>query len=81
MTGVQTCALPIFQSFKPERAGLTDAFLYVADVDQLFAELSARGAMCPLPPTDQTWGTREIGIRDPDGNVLIFATPKKKNEG
>jgi uncharacterized glyoxalase superfamily protein PhnB len=66
------------QSFKRERAGMTDAFLYVADVDQLFAELSARGATCQLPPTDQTWGTREIGIRDPDGNVLVFATQSKK---
>jgi uncharacterized glyoxalase superfamily protein PhnB len=68
------------QSFKRERAGMTDAFLYVSDVDQLFAELSARGAMCQLPPTDQTWGTREIGIRDPDGNVLVFATPIKKDD-
>ena len=65
-------------SFKRERAGLTDVFLYVTDVDELFAELSARGAICQLPPTDQTWGNREIGIRDPDGNVLVFATPIQK---
>jgi uncharacterized glyoxalase superfamily protein PhnB len=68
------------QSFKPERAGLTDVFLYVADVDELFAEFSVRGADCQLPPTNQTWGTREMGIRDPDGNVLVFATPIKKQE-
>jgi catechol 2,3-dioxygenase-like lactoylglutathione lyase family enzyme len=62
------------QSFKRERAGMTDAFLWVDDVDQLHCEISARGAIVQLPPTDQTWGTREIGIRDPDGNVLVFAT-------
>ena len=62
-------------------AGLTDVFLYVADVDGLFAELSARGAICQLPPTNQTWGNREMGIRDPDGNVLVFATPIMKKEG
>jgi len=62
------------QSFKPERAGMTDAFLWVADVDLLYDEISARGAVTQLPPTDQTWGTREAGIRDPDGNVLVFAT-------
>jgi uncharacterized glyoxalase superfamily protein PhnB len=62
------------QSYKPERAGMTDAFLWVADVDRLHAELSARGAVVQLPPTKQTWGTRETGIRDPDGNVLVFAT-------
>jgi uncharacterized glyoxalase superfamily protein PhnB len=62
------------QSYKPERAGMTDAFLWVADVDKLHEEFSGRGAVVQLPPTDQTWGTRETGIRDPDGNVLVFAT-------
>ena len=62
------------QSFKRERAGMTDAFLWVTDVDLLHEELSARGAVIQLPPTDQSWGTREIGVRDPDGNVLVFAS-------
>ena len=48
--------------------------LSVADVDRLYDEISARGAVVQLPPTNQTWGTREIAIRDPDGNVLGFAT-------
>jgi uncharacterized glyoxalase superfamily protein PhnB len=60
-------------SFKPERAGLQGAFFSVADVDQFHAEYSARGAICQLPPTDQTWGDREMHIRDQDGNVLCFA--------
>jgi uncharacterized glyoxalase superfamily protein PhnB len=45
----------------------------VTDVDRLYEELSARGALVQLPPTDQTWGIREMGIRDWDGNVLGFA--------
>ena len=65
------------QSYKPERAGMTDAFLWVDDVDRLHEEFSARGAAVQLPPTDQTWGTRETGIRDPDGNVLVFATKQR----
>lgn len=60
-------------SFKPERAGMTGAFLQVSDVDLLYSEISARGAICQLPPTDQTWGNRETHIQDPDGNVLCFA--------
>ena len=32
------------QSFKRERAGMTDAFLWVADVDLLHDEVSVRGA-------------------------------------
>ncbi len=57
---------------------MTDTFLWVADVDLLHDELVRRGAVIQLPPTDQTWGTRETGIRDPDGNVLIFATKPLK---
>jgi len=69
------------QSYKPTRAGMTDAFFWVTDVDQLYEEFFARGAVVQLPPTDQTWGIREMGIRDPDGNVLVFATkpPNKKS--
>jgi uncharacterized glyoxalase superfamily protein PhnB len=63
-------------SFKPERAGKTDTFITVADVDKLYAELSSRGARCELPPTNQSWGNREIGIRDQDGNALVFANGK-----
>ena len=59
-------------SFKPERAGMTDAFLNVTSVDELYTEFSARGATIHMPPTDQTWGNRELAIRDPNGNVLVF---------
>ena len=48
----------------------------VADVDLLHDEVFTRGAVVQLPPTNQTWGTRETGIRDPDGNVLIFAAKR-----
>jgi uncharacterized glyoxalase superfamily protein PhnB len=64
------------QTYKPDRAGKTDAFFWVTDVDRLHEEVAARGAVVQLPPTDQTWGTRETGIRDPDGNVLVFAVKK-----
>jgi uncharacterized glyoxalase superfamily protein PhnB len=60
---------------------MTDAFFWVTDVDQLHEELAARGAVVQLPPTDQTWGIREMGIRDPDGNVLGFATKPAKPNG
>src|SRR5437899_11624007 len=53
------------QSYKPERAGMTDAFLWVADVDRLHQEHSARGAVVHPPRTAQTWGTRQTAIRHP----------------
>ena len=52
---------------------MTDAFFWVADVDRLHEEVSARGAVVQLPPTESDMGNREMGIRDPDGNVLVFA--------
>lgn len=49
------------------------------DVDTLFAKFLARGLTIPESegpvhkgPTDQTWGTREFYVDDPDGNTLRF---------
>ena len=51
---------------------MNGAFIWVTDVDRLYDEISARGAVVKLPPTNQTWGTRELRISDPDGNGLGF---------
>jgi len=54
----------------------------VADVDALYAELRARGAIdtsADSPwrvPADTPWGTREFHLRDPDGNGLQFYRPR-----
>lgn len=50
------------------------------DVDALFAHYTARGldqshridSPVHLTPLDQTWGTREFYIADPDGNCLCI---------
>jgi uncharacterized glyoxalase superfamily protein PhnB len=55
-------------------------FVRVTDGDQAFAEFLERGATIHVPPTDQTWGNREIAMRDPDGNVLVFAPVPKEAE-
>ena len=54
----------------------------VDDVDALFHRFRARGLVTPgnpeAPqqvhegPIDQTWGTREFYVEDPDGNTLRF---------
>ena len=49
------------------------------DVDGLFQKFLSRGLVRPHTegpvhqgPTDQTWGTREFYVDDPDGNTLRF---------
>jgi catechol 2,3-dioxygenase-like lactoylglutathione lyase family enzyme len=54
------------------------AHLLVEDVDALFARWSGRGldqshrteSPVHLGPVDQSWGTREFYVTDPDGNTL-----------
>jgi uncharacterized glyoxalase superfamily protein PhnB len=50
------------------------AYLVVDDVDALFGEIRTRG-IAVQPPEDTPWGTREMGVKDPDGNSLRFANP------
>jgi catechol 2,3-dioxygenase-like lactoylglutathione lyase family enzyme len=47
-------------------------YLLVDAVDALHGELVARGVPIALQPTDQTWGNREMYVRDPDGNSIRF---------
>jgi catechol 2,3-dioxygenase-like lactoylglutathione lyase family enzyme len=51
------------------------------DVDALFRKFRERGLQTPVRnpgspvherPIDQTWGTREFYVDDPDGNTLRF---------
>ena len=46
--------------------------LIVDDVDALHAELVGKEVAIALEPTDQTWGNREMYVRDPDGNSVRF---------
>jgi uncharacterized glyoxalase superfamily protein PhnB len=38
----------------------------------LLAEFVAKGVPIALQPTDQTWGNREMYVKDADGNCLRF---------
>jgi catechol 2,3-dioxygenase-like lactoylglutathione lyase family enzyme len=49
------------------------ANLIVDDVDTLYAEFFGKGVRVDEGhPVMQTWGTREMYVRDPDGNCLRF---------
>jgi len=40
--------------------------------ERRYAELVAKHVAIALAPTDQTWGNREMYVRDADGNSIRF---------
>jgi len=45
------------------------------DVDSLHAEFVAKKVPIHIAPVDQTWGMRELYVKDPDGNSIRFGAP------
>lgn len=66
-------------SFKDGVVGTwtSNVYVFVEDVDALYAELAAKG-IATRPPVDQSWGTREVGVRDADRNVVTFGQRQAK---
>jgi uncharacterized glyoxalase superfamily protein PhnB len=46
--------------------------LFVDNVDALHSEFVAKSVPIHLAPVDQTWGSREMYIKDADGNCIRF---------
>lgn len=59
-------------SFRDDGVPGTLVFMVVDDVDALHADLRRLGVLIELPPTDQTWGNREMYVRDADRNKIAF---------
>lgn len=59
-------------SFQSGIVGAGAVYVLVDNVDALYAELLSSGVSVSGPPIDQTWGTREIAVRDADRNVVTF---------
>ena len=60
-------------SFPDDGVAGSAVYVFVDDIDALHAELIAKGVPIDTPPVDQTWGTREMFIRDADRNRIQFA--------
>jgi uncharacterized glyoxalase superfamily protein PhnB len=59
-------------SFSGDGVAGSVANLMVDDVDGLHAEFVGKGIAIDLPPVDQTWGSREMYLKDADRNCLRF---------
>jgi catechol 2,3-dioxygenase-like lactoylglutathione lyase family enzyme len=60
-------------SFKDGTVGTwtSNVYIFVDDVDGVLAEIRGRG-VAVNGPFDQSWGTREFGVRDADRNNISF---------
>jgi catechol 2,3-dioxygenase-like lactoylglutathione lyase family enzyme len=54
--------------------------IFVDNVDELHAELAAKGALIPMAPRDEPWGMREMHVECPDGHILRFGHGLAKEE-
>lgn len=54
----------------------TALHLYVEDADHVYAQALRAGATSMQEPTDQPYGDREAGVKDPFGNNWYIATHK-----
>ena len=45
------------------------------DLDATFEKLQAAGTEIVQEPTDQPWGTRDLAVRDPSGNLVRIDQP------
>ena len=63
--------------FAPTRRGTAGGgiVVHVPDVDEHHDRARAAGAEILYPPTDQDYGQREYGVRDPEGHLWWIATP------
>jgi uncharacterized glyoxalase superfamily protein PhnB len=61
----------------PAQAGVRTGgiVLHVTDVDAHYEQVRAAGATILRPPTDEDYGQREYGVRDPEGHDWYIATP------
>lgn len=62
------------EALKPSETGDHSYFGYyvLEDVDAYAAQITARGAIVRIPPTDQPWGMREMAVATPAGHRMMF---------
>ncbi|MGH2865699.1 MAG: VOC family protein [Solirubrobacteraceae bacterium] len=57
------------------KCALNGVHFHTDDLDKSFEKLQASGAEIVQEPTDQPWGTRDLAVRDPSGNMVRVDQP------
>jgi uncharacterized glyoxalase superfamily protein PhnB len=66
------CAHPPTANQDKYEDELLDAYLFVEDADQLYAEYASRGVEFIRGLADMPWRSREFVVKDCDGRLLAF---------
>ena len=67
-------ALHLFEDATPTRPP-GSVHVFATGLDELLAELEARGARITQAIVIQPWGNRDFRVVDPSGNVIKFTEP------
>lgn len=57
------------------KGALNGVHFHTDDLDGTFEKLRNAGAEIVQEPTDQPWGTRDLAVRDPSGNLVRIDQP------
>lgn len=57
------------------KGALNGVHFHSDDLDATFEKLRASDAEIVQEPTDQPWGTRDLAVRDPSGNLVRIDQP------
>ena len=57
------------------KGALNGVHFHTDDLDATFEKLRASAAEIVQEPTDQPWGTRDLAVRDPSGNMVRIDQP------
>jgi len=73
-------ASPLIDEALRDRESLLSAAITVdtaEDIKQLFLEFQAAGIAFHQPLKHEPWGAKDFIVKDPDGNLVLFAGPAK----
>lgn len=60
---------------RPASGHRIELCINVESADEAVAALTQIGAPTVVPPTDLPWGERSAYVEDPDGNLVMLASP------
>jgi catechol 2,3-dioxygenase-like lactoylglutathione lyase family enzyme len=68
---------------RPPAAAGSQLVSFVEDVDEVYADLTAKGVEFIREPVDRWWGLRTAHFKDPDGNIweISHQLPGESEEG